>query len=263
MISSREPVAAVAPSEAALAIERGGAVRELRRGARVTIRVLSRGPVVRAALVPVQAGPLAGDADVVRLRVGAGAALELEPVAATLALPGAARTRLHLDVEVGEGGRLVLGEPPLIVSAGADVVRFTRIALAAGAVAACRDVVVLGRAGEGPGRLEATTRVTLEGAPLLHETLRVDPATWEQDAFVALSPGHRVIGTVALLGAPAGGAAPDVATPCDLAGPGCLWRATAATSVDVERQLDAAWAAARSAAASVSRTRPGRQPAAR
>jgi urease accessory protein len=212
-------------------------VRELRRSERVAIRVLERGTLTRAALVPLQAGPLAGDHDAVRLRVGAGATLALEPIAATLALPGAGRTRLQLDVEVADGGRLVLDEPALIVAAGADVVRVTRIALAAGAVAALRDLVILGRAGEGPGRLEATTRVTLAGAVLLHETLRVDPATWAEDAHVALAPGHRVIGTIALLGARGddGGG--------DLAGPGSLRRASGASAAGVEAALAGTWAA--------------------
>ena len=129
-------------------------------------------------------------------------------------LPGPARTRLELHADVA--GRLILDEPPLIVPAGAYVARIARIALAAGAVAAWRDTVVLGRTGEGPGRLEATTRVTLAGAPLLHETLRIDPE--RDDAHVALAPGHRVIGTVALLGARGDGPQLD--------GPGTLWRAT-------------------------------------
>jgi urease accessory protein len=200
----------------------------------VAIRVLERGEVTRAALVPIQAGPLAGDHDVVRLRVGAGETLILEPIAATLALPGPARTTLELHADVA--GRLILDEPPLIVPAGADVVRTTRITLADGAVAAWRETVVLGRAGEGPGRLEATTRVTLAGAPLLHETLRIDPAA--NDAYVALPPGHRVIGTVALLGI-AG----------NLAGPGNLERATGAAASEVEAHLRGAWLAARSSIA--------------
>jgi urease accessory protein len=184
--------------------------------------------------VPVQAGPLAGDHDVVRLGVGEGAALELVPIAATLTLPGPARTQLELHADVA--GRLVLDEPPLIVPEGADVLRTTRLALAEGAVAAWRDTVILGRAGEGPGRLEATTRVTYAGAPLLHETLRIDPAA--DDAFVALPPGHRVAGTVALLGVPG-----------NLAGPGGLWRATDASGSEVEAQLRDAWLAARSSVA--------------
>ena len=169
---------------AVLAVDRGG-VTELRRGPRVAPRVLGPG---RAALVPLQAGPLAGDRDAVRLRVGAGAALAVEPIAATVAYPGAARTRLELDVAVEDGGRLVLEDAPLIVAAGADVVRTTTIALGAGAVAAVKDVVVLGRAGEGPGRLDATLRVTGPDGPILHDALRIDPDTWAADAHVALAP---------------------------------------------------------------------------
>ena len=112
-----------APRDAALVVERAG-IAELRRGPRVAVRLLSAGPHVRAALVPTQAGPLAGDHDVVHLRVGEGATLELVPVAATLALPGTARTRLELHAEVE--GRLILDEPSLIVAAGADVLRTTR-----------------------------------------------------------------------------------------------------------------------------------------
>ena len=86
------PPAAVA----VLAIERtatGHAITELRRGTRVAPRILDRGGgVVRAAFVPTQAGPLAGDRDSTSIVVGAGATLIVEPVAATLALPGGART---------------------------------------------------------------------------------------------------------------------------------------------------------------------------
>src|ERR1700759_2609964 len=100
---------------AVLAVDRGG-VRALRRGTRVAPRVLGPG---RAALVPLQAGPLARDRDAGRLRVGAGATLAVEPVAATVAYPGAARTWLELDIVVEAGGTLVLEDAPLIVAAGA------------------------------------------------------------------------------------------------------------------------------------------------
>src|ERR1700750_345469 len=97
---------------AVLAVDRGG-VRALRRGPRVAPRVLGPG---RAALVPLQAGPLAGDPDGRRLCVGAGATLAVEPVAATVAYPGAAPTWLELDITVDDGGRLVLEDAPLIVA---------------------------------------------------------------------------------------------------------------------------------------------------
>jgi urease accessory protein len=161
--------------------------------------------------VPVQAGPLDGDHDCVELHVGRGVRLEMVPIAATLALPG----RSILELAAVVDGELILDEPPLIVAEGADVVRRVAIALADEAVVAMRDVVVLGRAGEGRGRLDSVTRATLAGAPLLHDALRIEPAA--DDAYVALPPGHRVVGTACLLGAPGEPA---------LAGPGALRRAS-------------------------------------
>jgi urease accessory protein len=184
--------------------------------------VLSRGPVVRVALVPVQAGPLNGDHDRIRLHVGAGCTLVLVPIAATLALPGTSCLDLHATVE----GVLQLDEPPLIVAEGADVTRRTRIELARDAVATVKDIVVLGRAGEGPGRLDSELRATIDGTPLLHDALRIEPAA--SDAYVALPPGHRVVGTACLLGAP--GEPP-------LAGPGALRRATGPDLPAVEAAL--------------------------
>lgn len=178
--------------------------------------------------MPTQAGPLDGDHDVVRLHVGAGATLVTVPIAATLALPGASALDLRATVEAG--GRLVLDEPPLIVAEGAAVTRRVRIELAPGAVAAVRDVVVLGRAGEGRGRLDSELRATLDGRPLLHDALRVDPGA--EDDHVVLPPGHRVAGTVALLGVP--GEPP-------LEGPGALVRASGADLPAVEAALAAAW----------------------
>jgi len=178
--------------------------------------------VVRVALVPVQAGPLNGDHDRIRLHVGAGCTLVLVPIAATLALPGTSRLDLHATVE----GALQLDEPPLIVAEGADVTRRTRIELAASGIATVKDIVVLGRAGEGPGRLDSELRATIGGTPLLHDALRIEPAA--SDAFVALPPGHRVIGTACLLGAPGEPA---------LAGPGALRRATGPDLPAVEAAL--------------------------
>lgn len=177
---------------------------------------------MRAALVPVQAGPLGGDHDVVRLHVGRGATLELVPIAATLALPGPSRLELHATVE----GTLILNEAPLIVAEGADVLRRVEIALMAGARATVRDIVVLGRAGEGRGRIDSVLRATIDGEPLLHDALRIEPAA--ADAYVALPPGHRVVGTVAGLGVPG--------EPV-LAGHGYLRRASGPDLPSVEAEL--------------------------
>jgi urease accessory protein len=221
-----------------LELRAGGVVTQLRRGERLAPRVLGRSAagVVRAAFVPTQAGPLAGDEDRTSIVVGAGATLIVEPVAATLALPGAARTRLALNITVEGDGRLVLDEGALIVAAGADVQRRVSVTLGDGAVATLRETVVLGRDGEAPGMLASTTRVTLDGQPLLHDGLRLGPRGG--DAHVALAPGHRVVGTACLLGvrAPDG---EDGAYP--LAGPGALLRATGTSLATVEAATAGAW----------------------
>ncbi len=191
--------------------------------------------------MPTQAGPLAGDRDSARIVVGAGATLVVEPVAATLALPGAKRTFLRLDVTVRAGGRLVLDEGPLIVAAGADVERRCVVELESGALAALRETIVLGRDGEAAGTLDSTLRVTLAGAPLLHDGLRLGP---NQDDHVALAPGHRVVCSATLLGM-----RPPAATSSDdpailrLAGPGALLRATGATASATDAAVCASWRA--------------------
>jgi len=219
---------------AVLDVGPGGVVAELRRGPRLAPRILGReNGAVRAAFVPTQAGPLAGDQDRARIIVRAGATLVVEPVAATLALPGAARTLLALDIVVEAGGRLVLDEAPLIVAAGADVERRMTLTLAADAVAALRETVILGRDGERPGTLSSALRATLEGRALLHDGLRLR----DGDAHVALAPGHRVVTTLSLLGV-----RPDPAPGVlALEGPGALVRCSGPSLARVEASLAGLW----------------------
>ena len=94
-----------------------------------------------------------------------------------------------------------------MVAEGADVVRTTTIRLGEGATAVVRDLVVLGRAGEGPGRLTSVLRAEGPDGVILHDALRIDPA--HDDAYVALAPGHRAVGMVCALGGEVlGGARP-------------------------------------------------------
>ena len=231
----------IAGGEALLSVartSRGHVIERLRRGERLAPRVLEAGlDAVQACVLPTQAGPLSGDHDRARIVVGADATLVVRPVAATLALPGAARTRLDLDIEVGAGGRLVLEDPPLIVAASAHVERKTTVRLAAGAVVALRETIVLGRAGEAGGRLVSTLRVNDGEGVVLHDALRLDPATSLQDAHVALAPGHRVAGTLCLLGLAAPGE-PRLA----LARGGALRRVTARGVAELEAELAQPWA---------------------
>ena len=172
----------------------------------------------RITLLRSQAGPLAGDHDRVEIVVESGT-LHVEPIAAAIALPGPERTVLELDVSVGPGARLFLEDAPLVVAEGADVQRVTTIRLAEGAVATVLDTVILGRAGEGPGRLDSLLRC--DG--ILHDALRIEPATWAEDAYVVLAPGHRALATYARLGVPG-----------NLHGKGHLERISAPSAADVE-----------------------------
>ena len=217
---------------------RGHVVERLRRGERLAPRVLHAGAgAVQACVLPTQAGPLSGDHDRVRIVVGAHATLVVRSITATLALPGEARTRLDLEIDVGPRARLVLEEPLLIVAAGADVERSTTVTLAGGAVAALRDIVVLGRTGEPGGRLVSTLRVSDDDGVVLHDALRLEPATSCQDAHVALAPGDRVAGTLCLLGDDAHGE-PHYA----LASGGALRRAAAPGLAELEAELAKPWA---------------------
>jgi len=222
---------------------RGTVVERLRRGERLAPRVLDAGPgAVHACLLPTQAGPLSGDHDIVRITVGPGAALVVEPVVAILALPGPQRTVLEMDITVQAGGRLVLDEGPLVVCAGADVHRRTTLDLEPGAVAALRDIVVLGREGECPGAVDSSLRAMLGSIPLLQDALRLSVRSPREHQHVALAPGHRVVTTVCLLGRrPSEGAAdPEV---LNLHGPGALRRGTGASLAAVEAATAGVWRA--------------------
>lgn len=214
----------------------------LRRGARLAPRVLAADSTgVRACLAPTQAGPLAGDHDRVEIGVGAGATLIVRPIGAACALAGCARTLLELEVELQAGARLVFEEAPLILACGANVARSATVKLAAGAVAALRDVVVLGDEGQaGAGvSLASSLRVTDPDGVLLHDALRIDPALVHDDAHVALAPGHRVVGTLSLFGL-----RPSIDDPAALAlaRQGLLRRATAPGLAAVHAELAPTWA---------------------
>ncbi len=160
-------------------------------------------------------------------------------MAATVALPGPKPIVLELDVTVGDGATLVLEDAPLVVAEGADVLRRTTIRLGVGAVAIVRDLVVLGRAGEGPGRLESVLRAEGPDGVILHDALRIEPD--DEDAFVALAPGQRAVGTACALGEPDALATAGFAMPAGagaLHGSGWLQRAAAVSAADVVAQLD-------------------------
>ena len=145
----------------------------------------------KVSLVPEQAVLLADDHVTLSVRVGAGRSLEIVEPGGTVAYAMRGRRgRWDVDVEVEAGGRLVWHGEPFVVAEGAHVSRTTTVAVAEGSRVLLRETLVLGRTGEGPGRLHTRTDVCRDGVPVLVEEL---------DSTVGLGP-HRVVDQVLELG---------------------------------------------------------------
>jgi urease accessory protein len=156
-----------------------------------------RGSAVTVQLVGGAAGPIGGDRLHCRVRVGAGAGVRVESVAASVALPGTggAQSRLDITVRIDADGSLVWSPQPLIAARGARHRTDSRIDLGAGARLSWREEIVLGRSGEAPGSVAARLRVRRAGRPLLDHDLALGP-----DHAGSLGPAvtgeHRAVGTV-------------------------------------------------------------------
>jgi urease accessory protein len=126
-------------------------------------------------LVGTAAGPLGGDTVELTVTVAAGARLRVRSAAATMVLPSTvdrpSRTALALDL----AGALDLALEPAVVTARATHVSTVDAALAGEAELRLTEQVVLGRAGEGPGRWTGTVRVERDGRPLLHTSQELGP----------------------------------------------------------------------------------------
>lgn len=183
-------------ARACLEVERDTAgrsvVRTLRSAAPLTLIPVRGEPVVH--LVNSAASPLGGDELELTVRVGQGACLRLTGIAATVALPGPGETsHSTVQIELGKGAVLEYLPEPTVITARANHEAVLHAALGAGAVLHYREILVLGRTGERPGRLTTTLHATREGHPVLRQQLRIgDP---EHDASVANLAGHRVLAT--------------------------------------------------------------------
>lgn len=174
----------------------------------------------RVGLVPEGALLLAGDAVEIDIGVDAGARLDLVEPGGTVAFDmRGGRARWDVRIRLGAGATLSWAGEPFVVAAGADVARRIVIDLAPGAALALRETLVLGRFGEGPGRMRQHTVASLGEVPVLVEDLPLDPTT-----VPGLLGGHRVMSSVLLLG-PGLAEGDDVGTDrYDLEAGGHLWR---------------------------------------
>ncbi|BDZ42369.1 hypothetical protein GCM10025865_16680 [Paraoerskovia sediminicola] len=166
----------------------------------LALRVLGRS--AGRARVGVLAGRmllLGGDEVELDVEVEAGCRLDLVEIAGTVAHHGRGRSAAWRSrVRVGADAVLTWAAEPFVVSDGADVVRSLDVEMSAGSRAVVREVLVLGRSGQGGGALRSRTRVRLDGAPLHVEDLDL------RDAGLRASPAvlgaARVVDTLSCWG---------------------------------------------------------------
>ncbi len=151
----------------------------------------------RVSLVPEGALLLASDRIEIEVVVGPGARLELIEPGGTVAYAMHGGTASWaVTVDLADGARLAWAGEPFVVAQGAQVRRHTRVRLGAGARLALRELLVLGRHGERPGRIEQSfVALGPHDEPMLAESLAVGPDS------PRLLLAARVVGTVTVLGA--------------------------------------------------------------
>jgi urease accessory protein len=176
---------------------------EVREGRTVCTRLRSEPPLTLRRTgegvvhqVGSGAGPIGGDEVVLRVRVGAGAALELRSVAAAIALPGptGAVSRFVIDADIEAGGSLDLSLQPQVVARGADHESTVRVRMAGSSTFRLRDVCVLGRHGEPGGSILTRLQVDRDGRPVIRSELAVGPR-WPDSLGPAGIGGARCVGT--------------------------------------------------------------------
>ncbi|OAH11003.1 urease accessory protein UreD [Streptomyces jeddahensis] len=211
-------------------------------------RTRAAGSEARVMLVGAMSGPLGGDHFTVEATAHEGARLHVGSAAATIALPGQAKGAARYDVRltVADGAELHWLPEQLISACDSELQVGTRVELAAGARLVLREEQVLGRAGEGPGRLTSRLSVRRAGRLLLDQELACGPGApggWDGPAVLA---GHRSVGQLAVVKPeferemPRAALLGEFAAITPLAGPGLLVTAVAPDARHLRRVLDEA-----------------------
>jgi urease accessory protein len=212
-------------------------LRELQSMAPLTL-VPHRGRPGTVHLVSSASAPLGGDSLELTLVAGPGATLRLVGVAASLVLPGhqPGISRFTVRVEAAERSTVEYLPEATIVTERAEHEAAFHAALAYDAQLVAREVLVLGRDGERPGRLGTSTVVRRDGRPLLNQRLEID-ALRTSPAILA---GRRVLATELRVGTkdPPGPVAFDWCSLVPLAAGGSLATALAHDAVTAQRLLD-------------------------
>jgi urease accessory protein len=180
-------------------VEAGGILGELACAPPLTLRQVQSDAPGRCELrlVGTAAGPLAGDDLSLSLRLRPGARATLRATGASLAQGCGGPAVLSVRADLAEDADLIADPGALIVCQGSRVDVRLELTLGAGAAVEWRELIVLGRTGEPPGRATLRWDVTRLGRPVLRQFVDLDP-----DSGPVLTAGHRVL-ACALIADPA------------------------------------------------------------
>lgn len=204
------------------------------------------GEAARVRVSASAAGPVGGDTYVLDIHVGAGTALVIRDVSATLVLPGphGEVSRWITRVHVEDDATCIWIPEPVIAAANCSHEHTIEAELAPTARLLYREELVLGRHDEGPGTMAASLTVRRDGAPLVAQRLDIGPGAPGSAAPSVIGP-HRAVGNIVVVDAD-GVPGPNSATPSPTSAvmrqdAGCVQAtAVAPDAPSLRRQLDQA-----------------------
>ena len=204
--------------------------------------------IARVSLTAAAAGPIGGDQYRLDVQVGAGSALVLNEVSATLLLPShdSAVSRTVIRVTVDAAGTLIWLPGPVIAAHRCDHLNEVQVDLAAGARLLMREEFLLGRHHEPSGRLRQRVRIRQEGHPLYRQDFDLGAPAWDTPGVAA---GYRAVGSLLVVDpswqdtTPPAQELPGQAALMPLAGAAVLISALAEDSLALHHHLEAGLAA--------------------
>ena len=192
-------------------------------------------------LVGTSAFPVGEDDVTISVTVRPGATATVRSNAATVAWSGSG-TRCTVEATVAAGATLDWRLEPLITTAGCHHHQIARVGLARGARLRWSETLLLGRHGEGSGRLRSDLFVTVEGRALLAHSLTIGGHALGWDGPAVLGSA-RAVG-LELRAGPGAAAVTPAAGPgwsvSPLDGPGALALAVGRDALEVADALAAA-----------------------
>ena len=205
-------------------IEPGGVLGEVFCAPPLTLRQVHSEARDRCELrlVGTAAGPLAGDelSVWVRLRPGAKATLRATGASVAQGRGQGDAAALSIRADLADGADLVADPGALVVCRGSRIDVRVELTLGAGAAVEWRELIVLGRTGEPPGRATLRWDVTRLGRPVLRQFLDLDPGPAGTGSALTAGPGltagRRVL-ACALIAGPANRPDTVVAAPTAVA----------------------------------------------